>query len=228
MESDLIFLEFYGLPGCGKSTVSHIVAKKLAEGGKTVSEPTYDTDHKSSAKVRKVKKFLKLFRYALIHPKKYRALKKLVSRNGYGGKNGLKQCANITNKLLAYEKAETGFVIFDEGLTQSAISLSQEKEGKVISSENEKILYGLCGNKCRPENVKKIHIRVKADVALARMEGRDVHDSRIEKMNPELRKKAVAQFHMQCDLIPDGIVIEDAAPEEVAERILKAIGTEKR
>ena len=28
-----IFLDFYGLPGCGKSTVSHIVAKKLKDSG---------------------------------------------------------------------------------------------------------------------------------------------------------------------------------------------------
>lgn len=218
MESDLtLFLEFYGLPGCGKSTVSHMVAAELRKQGKNVSEPTFDMDHKSSGKVRKVKKLLKLFRYAVAHPKKYKALKTLVSKNGYGGSGGLSQCANITQKLLAYEHEKADVVIFDEGLTQSSISLSQ---GRMNAAENEKELFALCPKR----NVKKIYVNVSPEVALKRMEGRNQHDSRIEKIeDPLLRENAMVAFHVQCDLIPNGNVIQDGSAEQMAAEIITVV-----
>ena len=218
MESDLtLFLEFYGLPGCGKSTASHMVAAELRKQGKNVSEPTFDMDHKSSGKVRKVKKLLKLFRYAVAHPKKYKALKTLVSKNGYGGSGGLSQCANITQKLLAYEHEKSDVVIFDEGLTQSSISLSQ---GRMNAAENEKELFALCPKR----NVKKIYVNVSPEVALKRMEGRSQHDSRIEKIeDPLLRENAMVVFHVQCDLIPNGNVIQDGSAEQMAAEIITVV-----
>ena len=53
---DTEFIEFYGLPGSGKSTLSHIVAERLRSEGYAVEEPSYDIDHQHPLPKR-VKKF---------------------------------------------------------------------------------------------------------------------------------------------------------------------------
>jgi thymidylate kinase len=40
-----VWVEFLGMPGSGKSTVSHALAGVLRQRGMTVAEPTYATDH---------------------------------------------------------------------------------------------------------------------------------------------------------------------------------------
>ena len=46
-----------GLPGCGKSTVSHLLAERLRVEGFKVSEPSYSIDHQKPL-WRKIRKFL--------------------------------------------------------------------------------------------------------------------------------------------------------------------------
>ena len=200
MESDLtgaVFLEFYGLPGSGKSTVSHLVAEKLRSEGKTVLEPTYNVDHKYLGIIRKVIKLLNMVRYSLVHPKKYKDIVRLVKSNGYGGtRSVLFQVANVTLKLWVYDRGVAEYVIFDEGLTQSAIALAQK--GKLSSIENEKQLYSLC----KKRSVEKIYIVVADRESINRLSERDNHDSRIEKIQSiGEREKALRFFKEQCELI---------------------------
>ncbi len=218
MEADLTrFLEFYGMPGSGKSTVSHLVADALRRRGDTVIEPTYDTDHARFASIRKLRKLVKLFLYAAVHPKKLAALKRLAKENGNRGAEILSQTANIVQKLQVYDRAaRCNYVIFDEGLTQSAVSLV--KNGQKSASENERILYGLCGKR----TVMKIYIRVSAETALERMEGREKHDSRIEKIPGVVnRRKALLNYEKQCETIADSITADNADAEECAGTVFR-------
>lgn len=199
-----VFLEFYGLPGCGKSTVSHLVAEKLRNLGNDVMEPTYDMDHKCSAGIRKIRKLLILGKYAVVHPRGFLQLARLVKKNGYTGSEGIAQAANIAQKLWIYEHADASYVIFDEGLTQSAISLSQ---GLCSSRENEAALYQLC----RKRTVLKIYMVVSTAEVQRRMASRDRHDSRIEKIQDAAqREAALGAFERQCEGIPEGTRIMDA------------------
>jgi thymidylate kinase len=42
-------VEFFGVPGAGKSTVAHRLAKRLREGGYAVAEPTYTLVHDATS-----------------------------------------------------------------------------------------------------------------------------------------------------------------------------------
>ena len=221
MGSDLknsVILEFYGLPGCGKSSVSHIVADELTKRGRSVEEPTYKIDHNESHFVRKLKKTGCLIRYFFGSPKSCRILTKLVRKNGYKGASAFSNSANIAQKLLIYGRTNRDFVIFDQGLTQSALSLSQT--GKVSVLENEAVLYELC----KGRTVKKIYLRVEKEEALRRMKGRASNDSRVEKMRTEKEQiNALSAWESLCDSISPDIVIESRDAAESAAEILEKL-----
>lgn len=218
MESDIrdntIFLEFYGLPGSGKSTISHLVAEELRKQGKKVIEPTYDSDHRYSSSIRKWIKLIKLIRYGVFNPRKYNKLSKLIRANGYGGTDVLSQAVNIAPKLWEYEHARTEYVVFDEGLTQSAISLVKNKGN---SSENERKLYELCKHR----KVKKIYIKVFPETALSRMAGRQKHDSRIEEIRDDAeRYSKLREIERLCESISTNIIVDDETKEISVCRIM--------
>lgn len=211
MEADIrkpIVLEFYGLPGSGKSTISHLVAQELRKQGRKVIEPTYDVDHKYSVGKRKAIKLIKLIEYALLYPEEFHRLRKLITENGYAGLNKLKQASNIAQKLMAYKTNKEDVVVFDEGLTQAAISLAQNRSNVV---EIEKDLYKLC----KAKNIRKIFVKVDLETAISRMEGRDKHDSRIETIENELERiSALEEFEKQCDRIISEFVVNNRSLEE--------------
>ena len=222
MEFDLkdntLFLEFYGLPGCGKSTISHLLAEELRRQGKIVMEPTYVIDHRYSPILRKGIKLLKLFRYVLFNSRKYKTLSNLIRVNGFSGTEALSQVVNIALKLWGYDHAKADYVIFDEGLTQSAISLAKNESSCL---ETERKLYELC----KQRTVRKLFIKVSPEIALSRLVGRDRHDSRIEKISDKVEKvKAMKNLEKQCNTIIPGFVIEDASIEFAVNCIIRQIG----
>ena len=203
-----VFLEFYGVPGCGKSTVSHLVAEEIRKRKKEVCEPTYESDHNYSAIKRKAIKFLSLILFAAFRPRKYKQLRTLIIDNGYRRLDLISQAANIVPKLRVYEKSRSDYVIFDEGLTQSSISLCK---GKRESAENETDLFDLCDN---IKTVYKIYMKVDVDTAIARMSKRERHDSRIEKLKNEAdQRKEIELFNQQCEQIDGDIISVDASKE---------------
>ena len=203
IKDNTVFLEFYGLPGCGKSTISHLVAEELRKQGNKVIEPTYVSDHLYSVNKRKYVKLLKLVSYFVIRPKNYIKLMQLVKSNGYRGSEVISHAANIVPKLWEYEKTNGDYVIFDEGLTQSAISLCR---GSQNITENEAELYALCRN--RP--IRKFYINVDRETALERMKSRSKHDSRIEKINDEEEKqKALQRLEILCNAIEEYSMVSD-------------------
>lgn len=218
MESDLkMYLEFYGLPGCGKSTISHSLAEMLRSGGKEVYEPTYDSDHRKNPIIRKICKGSNLLKFIIVHPKKWKSLNTLIKKNGNTGRTASSLGANIVSKLSYYNKEYSGYVVLDEGITQSSISLVN---AGITAAENEKALYGLCATR----NVKKIYVKVTSDTALARMSERDVHDSRIEKIaDPAERKTALQSFERECETIVPDLILEDLSVEDAVDTIMRQL-----
>lgn len=210
------------MPGCGKSTVSHLVAEALRQQGKTVLEPTYELDHLYSAGRRKVIKLIKLALFAVRQPIQYRSLCRLVEKNGYTGFSKLTQAANIAAKLLVYESGKADWILFDEGLTQSAISLASG--GKRSSAENEAALYALSPAR----DVRKLFLKVGLETAMARMASRDRHDSRIDKIADESRKiQEMRTFKAQCESISSAVITNDGTSEDCAARIVELLWADR-
>jgi thymidylate kinase len=64
-----MLIEFFGLPGSGKSTMSRLVADLLLKRGLAVEEITYDLDHKRPRVERLLVKISHLLQYAATHPR---------------------------------------------------------------------------------------------------------------------------------------------------------------
>ena len=142
---------------------------------------------------------------------------RLIKDNGYKGSKLISQAANIAPKLLTYEKAKVDYVVFDEGLTQSAISLCSVNGNSV---ENEAKLFALC----KKRYVRKFYIKVDLDTALERMDNRSQHDSRIEKIKDEKeRRKAIVDFEKKCEAISSGFVIAEKIVSDAVKSIMRQI-----
>lgn len=157
--------------------------------------------------------------------KNVNAIIAVVKNNGYTGSDAWNQVINIAQKLLVYRYSNAEYIIFDEGLIQSAISLTQTKNSKSDSFENVKALYRLCPKR----KVRILDICVSLEETQDRMVKRAKHDSRIEKIRDKnKRKKALIDFHKQCIIVGDNlrtidIDAESYSAEEAATLILRAI-----
>lgn len=173
-----LHVELYGLPGCGKSTVSHKVAEMLRSEGFGVIEPSYDLDHLPNSFVRKARKLLSTFSWLIFHIRSYLSVDSIVKANGYSHFEKLMQISNVIQKLRKYQNIHSNnVVIWDQGLVQAAISLSIC--GEIEASENLVYLLRLI-----PSNVTITHflINVGSSVAIQRMTLRSSNDSRVEKI----------------------------------------------
>lgn len=223
MESNIIepiHIEFYGVPGCGKSTISHEIAKEFRKYGYKVFEPTYNSDHNMKPRERKRRKALLTSKYCLLHLKLYRKLRFIVRKNGYVDIRGeLHQIVNIIPKIMEYSKREPAIWIWDEGLIQSSISLSQNSS--IASDKNETFLFGIV-----PDwNVIKLYINIDHNTVKERIERRQSNDSRIEQEHDENKKnKMLKKFQFSCDQIKNtsGIILckSEKTLEEDVNKIL--------
>ena len=115
-------IEFCGLPGTGKSTVSHILAQRLRECGQNVIEPSYDLDHKSSPFVRIARKTFKAGSYAIFDLDFLKVGIKLLKTQPV--KSSIKLVTNyyyLKNFIINSQIDKP--LIFDQGLVQSIWSL---------------------------------------------------------------------------------------------------------
>ena len=157
-----LFVEFYGLPGSGKSTLSHIVAERLRREGYTVNEPSYVIDH--------------------LHP-----LPKIIKKNGYKGMEAFKQTVNIILKIRIYNSPKAAeIVMIDQGLIQASVSLSMY--GDMKARDNYERLLSLMPNAMA---ALIFYIEVDEETAMNRMGKRMTNDSRVEKLKGQDSKMAM-------------------------------------
>lgn len=199
-----VYIEFFGLPGCGKSTISHKVASVLRRQGNKVIEPTYYIDHNYPRVIRKIIKLSQLLFLLIKLPKKSLQLKQLVKENGYTGSDILKQMSNIAYKINVYNLARADYILFDEGVLQSSVSLGNTP-GRVIC--NEQKLLALCKNVL----IVKIYIKTSVEIVLERLAARCEHDSRVEKIGNVKRQKEELNRISECldAMNKDAIVIDN-------------------
>lgn len=184
MNNPSLYVEFYGLPGCGKSTISHVVAEKMRYAGYIVNEPSYDLDHGNKPVWRKIKKLWLTFVYLVFHNRTFNSVSRIVSDNGYNGKAKLEQISNVIQKLIIYrERTLSHAIIWDQGLVQAAISLSLN--GKMEAAANLNRLVELL-----PSDINWLNILIDVDenLSLQRMTMRKTNDSRVERIKDKDKK----------------------------------------
>ena len=178
-----LFVEFYGLPGSGKSTLSHLVAERLRREGHVVDEPSYETDHQHPLPKR-VKKMAVGGYWFVFHHVQFCHVKNIVRQNGYRGMEAFKQIVNVIQKMRIYNSRKTSeIVIMDQGLIQAAISLSMY--GEMKAKVNYEQLLCLMPNAVEALGV---YIDVDDETAIDRMRKRKTNDSRVEKLKEHSMK----------------------------------------
>ena len=222
-----VILDFYGLPGCGKSTVSHLVAEKLRSINYVVEEPSYWLDHDMRPAVRKLKKLFAAAGYAVRRPSTAKVILSLVQQNGYH-KAGriLSQSINVATKLSAIEKKYTrcDYIIFDEGIRQAAVSLAVSTSPDRVN-QNMIELNGLL-----PRNIKCYSVYIWENIAtsMERMDGRMKHDSRAEKEKDNNKRRSLLEkFEQTCNGFKAqdeiAVMLPNADVESKAEMIFNRI-----
>lgn len=218
-------LDFYGLPGCGKSTISHMVAKALREKGYSVYEPSHVFDHELSAVRRKLTKFRHYVRFSLCHPDRSKKIYSLVKENGHKRFfERLSQCVNIVSKYVALKEVDYDYIIFDEGFCQAAISLSYNKgiRGDVASNFERIIeIYGSVFD------LKPMYLRAEIENALKNMKKRGGHDSRADTETDDVKRyEMVRDFYKLCERLKDiAFIVQEVQNDEYStvESVLKNI-----
>ncbi len=181
MENDIkypLHLEFYGLPGCGKSTISHLLSNNLKILGYKIVEPSYEIDHVRGGKlVRRIYKIKMLVSLILFHHACFSSIVDIVKSNGYKGKDFVSQVVNVAQKISIYNsKISDDIVIWDQGLVQAAVSLSTNSN--VSAADNlAKLLLII-----KKTNIFSVYMKCDMETALYRMKMRDSNDSRVEKL----------------------------------------------
>jgi len=175
-----IIIEFNGLPGCGKSTISKQLKKELEDLGHDVYL-TYKrkyTPHNIYWILLNPKYWKIVFftiRYSRLFIKR-RPLIRLVQIAGFIRKY---------NHFISDN--QKGIMIIDQGIIQSIISLAHED--KLIESTRLTRLIKVSGINTMPLHLINCHIN--PDVAESRMVNRPYNGARIGRLSKEERSKAI-------------------------------------
>ena len=213
-----ISIEFYGLPGCGKSTVSHKVAQLLREDGYIVEEPSYRIDHRRNF-IKRTQKLVITFWGYIFHHKEFRETFVLVKRNGYKGVDLLTQTANVIQKICKYNgKKKSHFVIWDQGLIQAAVSLSIN--GNISAEQNYKELLAYVR---KNKIIIPVYMPITEKLALTQMSQRLTNDSRVEKLSTTEQKidmlkkfqKGMESLQSMFSVTYDQILVENIGDLEL-------------
>ena len=198
---DSLFIEFYGLPGCGKSTISHRIANRLRDEGYTVDEPSFKEDHQSKIK-RIIAKLLIGCVWFVLRFKSFREVSCLVRYNGYQGLEWFTQTVNILQKIAAYRKNSVcNIVILDQGVIQAAVSLSITEQAEAY--ENYLRIENLISRRL---SMIRVYMALDKIMALERMAGRNTNDSRVERVDGYTNKlKMLDKFENGFKSIRDGL-----------------------
>ena len=210
----MIIIDFFGMPGSGKSTISHKISALLSERGFKVEEPTYASAHVQGNVMHKLNKVCLLMKFFVLHNKRFRSIMKLASDNGYSKLSSLRQTANIILKIQAIEKSTADFLMFDEGLLQSAISLAVNKKNNPNSTADS--LYDIV--EIKRSDIIPIYVDQDIKTVLNRLELRATNHSRAEQIKDEdERKRLLEDISRLCkSLVSDNTiyVVSDSCKEE--------------
>ena len=215
MENNLeVFcLDFYGLPGCGKSTISHLLADSIRYKAKVV-EPSYHIDHGYSTAGRFLTKSLKAMVLLALHPKLFFFIVKVITSCGYNGfsKDFYIHLFNISYKIGVLNDPPTGYVIFDQGLWQSVISLFYRKEDITSMVPIFNQLNSLVSKKI---HYISVYIQVDVKTAIERMDTRHAAVSRVQLLDSDDKVEELKRQLSIMDGLPTPRIVVDSVQNDI-------------
>lgn len=207
----MICLDFYGLPGSGKSTISHLVAEKLRED-LHVKEVSYDIDHGCSKWIRGLIKFKELIIIMVAHPCIFMKLIKVIADFHCIWNNKFyRNLLNLAFKVRALQHTDFDIVIFDQGLWQSVTSLKYGccEDVDIISAYKK-----ICSLINRNVYVLNVYIKVDVKIAERRLLSRESGRARVEKLNDDERLVELELEANIFDQYPQHHIIADGHMEK--------------
>lgn len=219
----VIHIEFYGLPGSGKSSVSHLVAKQLRSMGMVVKEPSYESDHGHSLFGRVLLKLSKTAYYMYHNFNDFNLVVKLVKKNGYTSIfSSISQLVNIIPKIGVYKSMSNNYdiCIWDEGLIQSSISLSLNSG--ILPSKNYYELKKISGHST---DVIKVYIDVELVEVLKRIENRKDGRSRVDQEKDTRSRRIILTKFLACcrDFKNNSAIINNSNLQNTANLVIDKI-----
>jgi len=172
MESNLereYILDFFGLPGSGKTTIAHMIARKLNEDGYKIQESTYFINNEYSLGKRILVKTLYTFNFTIKHFSFMCELFFMLEKGAFKSwKEAVKQWVNICFVLTVLNKKNNNqYIIADQGIVQAAISLGIHSEKASVVD----IYRKLCEKTVKP--IKFVYVEVDNETSLKRLNSRE-------------------------------------------------------
>lgn len=175
-----LLVEFLGLPGVGKSTISHQVAEILRKEGISVAEPTYVLAHKTRTHTRILKKSAHAIWGTLCRPSRACLLASVVvaSRQRSIGDSArtLFNCLFLSSLMRRCEQAG-GIYLFDQGMFQALWSIGFHADDRAFVNS----LHKLCNVILLPAVIVLVEAPVES--IKQRLTGRIGFASRLEKQD---------------------------------------------
>ena len=175
--SDMI-IEMLGLPGAGKSTLSRLIAQRLAFAGIVVVEETYPRDHQRGRLRRAVEKLFRALLFCVREPN--RAMSAVVLIGSSRQATIFDWVGSLVNFLYLgeiYRRStdRSDVVLLDQGVAQAAwsVGFAARNQGWVGSDDMNRLLT------VRPDLVVVVH--ASSELILARLSQRATGASRLER-----------------------------------------------
>jgi deoxyadenosine/deoxycytidine kinase len=208
-----VCVEFLGLPGVGKSTLSHRVAQILIQKGIRVEQISYQLSHRHSRSKRVVIKLYYVICEILLHPAyAYLSIATIIRTRQ---KTVLDLCKVVFNwlfvsALIRKPRQFAGVHLFDEGIFQALCSVAfSSKSGE---AERMSALFPIMP-------IPRMVVVVEASMASInlRLTERQRHDSRLEKKSPDSRDLLMRFAELLTD-IKKKLVLSYRPHKEIAIR----------
>lgn len=191
------YVEFLGLPGCGKSYYSHKVAEMLRGEGYKIAEPSWGLDHTCGKYIRAIKKLMMAWFFTFCHRREAKGIKEVIRYCGLSKAEVNRFQRNILYKAYLLSKKNESVLFFDEGLAQMAVSLSVSTNKSAGEIYNE-VLSELS----LKQKVLLIRIDCSIETTLLNMNQRESHDSYVERLGGlEEKKEYLGRYKTECESI---------------------------
>jgi thymidylate kinase len=192
-----VLVEFFGLPGSGKSTMSRCVAELLRTHGLNVDETTYELDHQHSVVVRLILKASHILRLAITHP--FRLLSSLVDILSTDQSTWADFGKSLFNwlfivSIVSGKRKYDRVVILDQGVAQAfwSINFAAQRQARL-----DKMLTSVQQSAIKPDLV--IYVRAKLQTVGSRLSARTDRASRLNSFGYDV--EALQHRHAQSEAI---------------------------
>lgn len=214
-----IAIEFFGYPGCGKSTISLLIFNYLTNNGYKVMEPKRKIDKEYITIVRySVKIYYSLKAVIKYNKDLIKIIKKIFSLNK--GIQAIKQSINILYTLSLYDTKKE-ISIIDEGIIQAITSATINS-----SIDDTMKLFNMIPKRIKQEIIF-IYVDINPNICKNRIMQRTNGKSRIDKItNEEEILDFLKKLDTKFDKLKDNIdfkIINNS--DNISETKINSLGT---